>query len=176
MSNKTVLISKEGLAKLKKEYEHLTTVARREVAARIAEAKSYGDLRENSEYEEARNEQAKLELSIAEIKDQIDNAEIIKKSTSKNVVNIGSNIELENLTVGQKEKYEIVGSMETDVFGGKISNEPCNAVSSSEIKASSDCSISPSGTRLGNNNALPSLWRKKASINPLQARRLGRNT
>ncbi len=123
MSNKTVLISKEGLAKLKKEYEHLTTVARREVAARIAEAKSYGDLRENSEYEEARNEQAKLELSIAEIKDQIDNAEIIKKSTSKNVVNIGSNIELENLTVGQKEKYEIVGSMETDVFGGKISNE-----------------------------------------------------
>ena len=123
MSNKTVLISKEGLEKLKKEYEHLTTVARREVAARIAEAKSYGDLRENSEYEEARNEQAKLELSIAEIKDQIDNAEIIKKSTSKNVVNIGSNVELENLTAGQKEKYEIVGSMETDVFGGKISNE-----------------------------------------------------
>ena len=58
--SKKVLISKEGLAKLKTELEHLTTVARREVAAKIAEAKSYGDWRENSEYEEARTNQAEL--------------------------------------------------------------------------------------------------------------------
>lgn len=121
--NKKVLLSKEGLEKLKVEYEQLTTVGRREVAAKIAEAKSYGDLRENSEYEDARNEQAQLELRILEVKDQIDNAEIITKSTSKNLINIGSSIELENLTTSTKEAYEIVGSMEADVFNGKISNE-----------------------------------------------------
>ena len=121
--NKKVLLSKEGLEKLKVEYEQLTTVGRREVAAKIAEAKSYGDLRENSEYEDARNEQAQLELRILEVKDQIDNAEIITKSSSKNLINIGSSIELENLTTSTKETYEIVGSMEADVFNGKISNE-----------------------------------------------------
>lgn len=121
--NKKVLLSKEGLEKLKVEYEQLTTVGRREVAAKIAEAKSYGDLRENSEYEDARNEQAQLELRILEVKDQIDNAEIITKSNSKNLINIGSSIELENLTTSTKETYEIVGSMEADVFNGKISNE-----------------------------------------------------
>ena len=107
--NKKVLLSKEGLEKLKVEYEQLTTVGRREVAAKIAEAKSYGDLRENSEYEDARNEQAQLELRILEVKDQIDNAEIITKSSSKNLINIGSSIELENLTTSTKEAYEIVG-------------------------------------------------------------------
>lgn len=121
--NKKVLLSKEGLEKLKAEYELLTTVGRREVAAKIAEAKSYGDLRENSEYEDARNEQAQLELRILEVKDQIDNAEIITKSNSKNLINIGSAVELENLTTATKESYEIVGSMEADIFNGKISNE-----------------------------------------------------
>ncbi len=121
--SKKVLISKEGLAKLKTELEHLTTVARREVAAKIAEAKSYGDLRENSEYEEARNNQAELELKIMQLTEQIENAEIIKKSSSKDTVNIGSKVDLENVTAGQKESYEIVGSMEADVFDGKISNE-----------------------------------------------------
>ena len=123
---KATLVTKEGLKALKEELEILQTVKRKEVAARIKEAISYGDLSENSEYEEAKNEQAFLEGRILELEAKIKNARIIsdKKSTTK-TVQLGSEVHLKNVSKkkDEVEVYTIVGSTETDPFNGKISNE-----------------------------------------------------
>ncbi len=123
---KATLLTKEGLKGLKDELENLKNVKRKEVAARIKEAISYGDLSENSEYEEAKNEQAFLEGTILELEAKIKNARIIsaKKKTTK-TVQLGSQVHLKNLTKkkDELEVYTIVGATETDPFNGKISNE-----------------------------------------------------
>lgn len=123
---KATLITKEGLAKLNDECENLKNVKRREVAARIKEAISYGDLSENAEYEEAKNEQAFVEGRILELEEKIKNAKIItdKKKAAK-TVQLGTTVHLKNLTKkkDEEEVYTIVGSTEADPFGGKISNE-----------------------------------------------------
>lgn len=121
-----VLITKEGLAKLKKELDHFNKVRRKEVAARLKEAISYGDLSENSEYEEAKNEQAFVEGRIIELEAMIDNAKIItegKKSTDA-TVQIGTVVTVQNVTDNDDpETYTIVGSTEADPAENKISNE-----------------------------------------------------
>ncbi len=121
-----VLITKEGLEKLKKELDHFNNVRRKEVAARLKEAISYGDLSENSEYEDAKNEQAFVEGRIIELEKMIDNAEIItegKKSTDA-TVQIGTVVTVQNLTdKDAPATYTIVGSTEADPAESKISNE-----------------------------------------------------
>ncbi len=122
------LITKEGLKKLKEELEYLKTTRRQEVAQRLKEAISYGDLSENSEYEEAKNEQAFVEGRILELEAKIKNAKIIteKKSDARSKeIDIGSTVTLINKTEGteEPERYTIVGSTEADPLDQKISNE-----------------------------------------------------
>ncbi len=122
---KVTLVTKDGLDKLKEELDNLKSVKRKEVAERIKEAISYGDLSENSEYEEAKNEQAFLEGRILELEDKVKHAKIITETRKTKSVQLGSTVHLKNLTKqkDELESYTIVGSTETDVFGGKISNE-----------------------------------------------------
>ncbi len=122
--SKKVLLTAKGLQKLQEELENLQTTGRKEVADRLNEAISYGDLSENAEYDEAKNQQAFLEARILELEDQIKNAEIIDESKAKTgVVQIGSTVTLK--IEGEKEahEYAIVGSTEADPIMHKISNE-----------------------------------------------------
>lgn len=119
------LVTKEGLKRLKEELENLKNVRRKEVAQRLKEAISYGDLSENSEYEEAKNEQAFVEGRILELERKVKNAKIISEHDAKKSgkeVNIGSTV-----TIAEKgkdaETYTIVGATEADPFEQKISNE-----------------------------------------------------
>ncbi len=113
--------TKEGYEKLTAEYEHLTKVKREEVKAAIAEARSFGDLSENSEYDEARNEQAKVEARIKELEALIENAEITNDDElDEGVVGLGSYVKV--LTNGKEVCYKIVGSNEANPFELKISD------------------------------------------------------
>jgi transcription elongation factor GreA len=123
-------MTKEGLKKIKEELEHLKTKKRGEIAQRLKEAISYGDLSENAEYEEAKNEQAFVEGRILELENQIKKAHIItehvagEKATKGQVVEIGSLVTVRNKTDdGKPESYTIVGSMEANPLEHKISNE-----------------------------------------------------
>lgn len=120
------LVTKEGLKKLKDELEYLKNTKRREVAQRLKEAISYGDLSENSEYEEAKNEQAFVEGRIIELERKIKNAKIITEHDSKKSgkeANIGSHITIVKVGEDEQESYTIVGATEADPFESKISNE-----------------------------------------------------
>lgn len=122
------LLTKEGLKKLKDELEHLKSVRRQEVANRLKEAISYGDLSENSEYEEAKNEQAFLEGRILELEDMIKKAKIIseKKSDARSgkIIDIGSSVTVVCTKLSDEpQKYTIVGSTEADPLDHKVSNE-----------------------------------------------------
>ncbi|MBI2634369.1 transcription elongation factor GreA [Candidatus Peregrinibacteria bacterium] len=122
---KVTLVTREGLDKLKEELQYLKDTKRKEVAQRIKEAISYGDLSENSEYEEAKNEQAFVEGRILELEEKVKNAKIISEHHKTKTVQIGSTVCLKNLTKkkDEDEVYTIVGATESDVFTGKISNE-----------------------------------------------------
>ena len=118
-----VLLTKEGLKKLQEELDHLKKDGRKEVAARLAEAISYGDLSENSEYDEAKNQQAFIEGRILELEEQIKNAEIISDKVEKGTIQIGSTVTLQRTGEKDKHEYTIVGSTEADPMMHKISNE-----------------------------------------------------
>lgn len=124
-----VMMTKEGLRKIKEELELLKGTKRGEIAARLKEAISYGDLSENAEYEEAKNEQAFVEGRILELEKQVKLARIItehdsKKSVKSAAIEIGSVVTVRNKTDGDEpETYTIVGSMEANPFEFKISNE-----------------------------------------------------
>lgn len=120
-------LTREGLKKLKEELDELKNVRRKEVAQRLKEAISYGDLSENSEYEEAKNEQAFLEGRILELERKIKNAKIITERRSEKrgkEISIGSTVTFRNRTKqSDEESYTIVGATEADPFDAKISNE-----------------------------------------------------
>jgi transcription elongation factor GreA len=118
-----ILLTREGLKKLQEELEKLKTEGRLEVAERLREAIAYGDLSENSEYEDAKNEQAFIEGRILELENKVKNAKIITgKHTT--VVQIGSEVTIRNITSrGNEETYTIVGSTEADPLDHKLSNE-----------------------------------------------------
>lgn len=111
------------LADLEKELNYLKTTREREIAAMIAEARSYGDLSENSEYDDAKNEQAFIEGSIVELENKLAHAKIIEEGTGAKKVMMGSTVELEDIEYGETMTYTIVGSMEADPMENKISNE-----------------------------------------------------
>lgn len=114
-------ISEEGLTKLKQELQELKTAKRQEIAARLEHAKSLGDLSENAEYQETKEEQSLVERQILELEDMIRNAVVIKKDYRTDKVVIGSSVRVRS---GDREDtYKIVGSEEAHPAEGKISNE-----------------------------------------------------
>lgn len=124
MVEKDIFFTTEGLEKIESEIEYLKTVRRKEVAERIKVALGYGDLSENSEYDEAKNEQAQVEERIAKLEAMARNAKVIdEKQLNKEEVNVGSIVKIKDLSDGEVEEYSIVGSAEADPLEGKISNE-----------------------------------------------------
>ena len=121
---KTIKVTEDGLLKLKSELETLKTQGRADIAEKIKIARGYGDLSENSEYDEAKNEQAKIEARIAEIEAMLKNVEIIEnvKGDSKTVV-IGVNVKALDMEFEEECEYRVVGSTEADPMNGKISDE-----------------------------------------------------
>jgi transcription elongation factor GreA len=119
--NKKVLLTEDGLKKLREELKHLKEERRKEIIERIQEAISHGDLSENADYAQAKEEQAFIEGRIQELEDMIKNAEIIAANGNHNVVSIGSTVSLKSN--GKDVKYTIVGSNEANPAAGKISNE-----------------------------------------------------
>ena len=116
-----VVITKEGLAALQAELEHLETVARREIAERIKTAREWGDLKENSEYHDAKNDQAHLETKILRIREQLLAAEVREVETQTDVVGFGSTVEVEDTASGRKQNYTLVSAPEADPAAGKLS-------------------------------------------------------
>ena len=121
---KEVILTKEGFEKLKKEIEHLSTDRRREVAERIAVARGFGDIAENAEYDDAKNEQALLEHRIALLEERLAAARVIqKKEITTDVVSIGSVVRLKDMDANKTVEYYIVGSAEANPAELKLSNE-----------------------------------------------------
>jgi transcription elongation factor GreA len=121
---KDVILTPDGLEKLKAELEHLMVTKRREVAQRIKEAREFGDIMENSEYDDAKNEQAMLEARIAQLEDKLRSASVIDSSElSTDVVGVGSIVHVKDEKTGKSVKYTIVGSAEADPKENRLSNE-----------------------------------------------------
>lgn len=127
MAERQFFVTEEGLQALEKELEYLKTVRRKEVAEKIKVALSFGDLSENSEYDEAKNDQAIMEARIADVEVMLKNAVVINESELNNeTVHIGSKIEVEIETAAGRKStrdFKIVGSNEADPRNGKISDE-----------------------------------------------------
>lgn len=121
---KTIKITDDGLKKLQEELETLKTEGRADIAEKIKIARGYGDLSENSEYDEAKNEQAKIEARIVEIEAMLKNVEIIEdvKGKAKSVV-IGVKVKVLDVEYGDESEYRVVGSTEADPRAGLISDE-----------------------------------------------------
>ena len=122
MDEKTFMTS-EGLERLKERLDYLKTTKRQEVADKIAEARSYGDLSENSEYDIARDEQRSVEQEIFDLENKLKSAEIIDpKKINTSRVNVGCRVNVINQKTGAKFEYTIVGDVDSDPLNGKISN------------------------------------------------------
>ncbi|HKG35169.1 MAG TPA: transcription elongation factor GreA [Solirubrobacterales bacterium] len=123
MSRQTV-ITPEGLERLKDEIEHLQTTKRREVAARIKEAREFGDIAENAEYDDAKNEQALLEQRIAQLEERLRRARVIdEKDLDTDEVRVGTTVHVKDQKSGDSQKFQIVGSAEASPAERKLSNE-----------------------------------------------------
>ena len=121
---KDVLLTKEGYQNLKAEIEHLSTERRRQVAERIKIAREFGDITENAEYDDAKNEQAMLEARIAKLEERLAGARVIeKKEIAKDVVSVGAKVRLRDVDAKQTVEYHIVGSAEANPAEYKLSNE-----------------------------------------------------
>ena len=121
---KEVILTAEGHEKLKEEIEHLSTIKRREVAERIKQAREFGDITENSEYDDAKNEQAMLEHRIATLEERLASARVVnKKEIPTGVVAVGTKVRLRDVDAGETIEYHIVGSAEANPSENKLSNE-----------------------------------------------------
>ncbi|MCJ8015043.1 transcription elongation factor GreA [Paenibacillus sp. KQZ6P-2] len=124
MSDKEVILTQDGLKKLEDELENLKSVKRREVAERIKVAIGYGDISENSEYEDAKNEQAFIEGRIITLEKMLRNARIINNDEiNTDIVGVGATVIVKDLEFGDTMEYTIVGTAESDPLNNKISNE-----------------------------------------------------
>ena len=125
MATKETILTAEGLVKLEEELNHFRTVRRQEVAERLKVAISYGDISENSEYDDAKSEQAFIEGRILELEQMINTATIIDDTANKKkgVVGLGSVVVVKDMETGEEEVYTIVGTTEADPFENRISNE-----------------------------------------------------
>lgn len=118
-----IKLTQEGLVKLKAELEDMKGRQRMEVAAKIKEALSFGDISENSEYDDAKNEQAQLENKISQLEKQLKNVIIIEESAGTDVVALGLKVTLLDVEFEEEEVYQIVGSTEADPMANRISDE-----------------------------------------------------
>ena len=121
---KDVILTPEGYEKLKQEIDYLTSDKRREVADRIRTAREFGDISENAEYDDAKNEQALVEHRIALLEERLLSARVIeKKDIAKDVVSVGSHVKLRDMGANKTFEYRIVGSAEANPAENKLSNE-----------------------------------------------------
>ena len=121
---KQTLLTDEGLKNYEQELEYLKTVKRKDVAEKIKVALSFGDLSENSEYDEAKNDQAMLEARIAQIESILKNAKIIDESELTNEhIHVGSLVKIHDCEFDEDFEYQIIGANEADPFNGKLSDE-----------------------------------------------------
>ncbi|MBB5335004.1 transcription elongation factor GreA [Pectinatus brassicae] len=124
MAEKRSMLTEEGLKKLEKQLENLKSVRRIEVAQRIKQAIDFGDISENSEYDDAKNEQAFIEGEILRLEKILRESDVIDtKSDGSGVVRLGNTVIIRDMEFEEDEKYTLVGSAEADVTDGKISNE-----------------------------------------------------
>ena len=121
MAEKVELTS-EGLKELQEKLDYLKTVRRKEIAEEIKVARSFGDLSENAEYDEAKNEQAKIEGEIARLEDMLKNA-VVAEDAGKGMVSVGKFVNLRDEETSEECEYQIVGTAEADVFANKLPNE-----------------------------------------------------
>ncbi len=120
---KIIKLTDDGLKKLENELEFLKTEGRKEIAEKIKVARGYGDLSENSEYDEAKNDQAKIEARIVELESMLKNVEIISGNETSDTVMMGSRVKVLDVEFDEECEYQIVGSPEADVSRGLISDE-----------------------------------------------------
>ena len=119
-----VILTPEGLTKLKDELSHLQAEGRREVAERIKEARDFGDIAENAEYDDAKNEQAQLEAQISQLEERLRRSTVVEEgSQDTGSVGFGSIVHIKDQDSGDSRKFQIVGSTEADLAGGKLSSE-----------------------------------------------------
>lgn len=123
MAEKQVMLTEEGLKKMEVKLEHLKAVRRGEVAERIKQAIEFGDISENSEYEDAKNEQAFIEGEIMTLEKMLRNSQIIEDESGNETVHLGSTVIIEDLEFKENLEYTLVGSAEADPTECKISNE-----------------------------------------------------
>lgn len=124
MSEKEIILTKEGYAELERQLEYLKTEKRYEVSEQIKQARAFGDISENAEYDEAKNEQAKIESEIIIIENKLRHAKIVSESdVKKNVVGVGKKVVVLDIEEDEEMELTIVGSTEADLKNGKISNE-----------------------------------------------------
>lgn len=123
MEQEKVLLTQEGYEKYKEELDYLINVARPQVTKEVGEAKKQGDLSENADYDAARKKQGEIEARIVELKYALEHVDIIRSTGSKNIVSVGSTVELLSLDENATDVYTIVGTAEADPMKGKISNE-----------------------------------------------------
>jgi len=118
------VITQDGLDKIKSEIDYLTTVKRREVASRIREAREFGDIAENSEYDDAKNEQALLEQRISQLEERVRRATVIDENhVDTRAVSVGALVHVKDQKSGESRKFQIVGSAEANLAESKLSNE-----------------------------------------------------
>ncbi|MBC7765280.1 MAG: transcription elongation factor GreA, partial [Hyphomonadaceae bacterium] len=124
LANKEIILTYEGLEKLEKELEFLKEVKRNEIAEKIKQARDFGDLSENAEYDEAKNEQGHVEVRIVQLENMLKHARVIDEDDIDTVaVSVGSKVILQDMQEGDTIEYTIVGSTEANPKAGKISNE-----------------------------------------------------
>ncbi|MBA3422242.1 MAG: transcription elongation factor GreA [Thermoleophilaceae bacterium] len=119
-----LMLTPEGLEELKAKIEHLSTDRRREVADRIRDAREFGDISENSEYDDAKNEQAMLEKQIADLEDKLRSSRVIdEQQVGTDKVSVGTTVHVKDQKTSKSAKYKMVGSAEADPSNGRLSNE-----------------------------------------------------
>lgn len=123
MLNEEIILTPQGMEKIEKELDHLKSVKRKEIASRIKAAISFGDISENSEYEDAKNEQAFVEGRIATLEKWLRNATLLKREAANDKVCLGDTVKLVDPENGEEFEYTIVGTAEADPAENKISNE-----------------------------------------------------
>jgi transcription elongation factor GreA len=124
VSRKEIVLTEEGLKQLQEEVNHLSNVKREEVAERIKQAREFGDISENSEYDDAKNEQAMLEHRISTLQEKLRRARVIKDSDIEtDKVSVGSTVTLRDKKAGDIRIYTLVGSAEADPLKARLSNE-----------------------------------------------------
>jgi transcription elongation factor GreA len=145
MTNEEIVLTAKGYEELKAELDDLRTNKRQENIEAIKEARSHGDLSENSEYDAARNEQAHIEARIEELEYKLEHATVVKDN-NKGVVSVGSHVTIRYDDDGEEDVYEIVGSLESDPFENKVSNESPVGSALMGHKVGDKCTVEANGS------------------------------